>query len=124
MPRLRTILPQLRNNWFFIALLISCGLWCLFAPSLLGALLLSITVIRIVCTKSFPVILGGFLCSFLIVGGVLIFQWLKPVSLLPKEVRLSGQLMILPDEIQVDGDQVKFPANWIVKGRKYWHFTN
>ncbi len=118
MPRLRTILPQLRNNWFFIALLISCGLWCLFAPSLLGALLLSITVIRIVCTKSFPVILGGFLCSFLIVGGVLIFQWLKPVSLLPKEVRLSGQLTILPDEIQVDGDQVKFPANWIVKGKR------
>ncbi len=44
---------------------------------------------------------------FLIVGGILIFQWLKPVSLLPKEVRLSGQLTILPDEIQVDGDQVK-----------------
>lgn len=118
MPHLRTILPQLRNNWFFIALLTSCGLWCFFAPSLLGALLFSITVIRIVCTKSFPVILGGFLCSFLIVGGILIFQWLKPVSLLPKEVRLSGQLTILPDEIQVDGDQVKFPANWIVKGKR------
>ena len=55
--------------------------------------------------------------QFLIVGGILIFQWLKPVSLLPKEVRLSGQLTILPDEIQVDGDQVKFPANWIVKGK-------
>ena len=50
--------------------------------------------------------------------GILIFQWLKPVSLLPKEVRLSGQLTILPDEIQVDGDQVKFPANWIVKGKR------
>lgn len=118
MPHLRTILPQLRNNWFFIALLTSCGLWCFFAPSLLGALLFSITVIRIVCTKSFPVILGGFLCSFLIVGGILIFQWLKPVSLLPKDVRLSGQLTMLPDEIQVDGDQVKFPANWIVKGKR------
>lgn len=48
----------------------------------------------------------------------MIFQWLKPVSLLPKDVRLSGQLTILPDEIQVDGDQVKFPANWIVKGKR------
>ena len=42
----------------------------------------------------------------------------KASLLLPKEVRLSGQLTILPDEIQVDGDQVKFPANWIVKGKR------
>ena len=28
LPHLRTIFPQLRNNWFFIALLTSCGLWC------------------------------------------------------------------------------------------------
>ena len=61
--------------------------------------------------------MGGF-CAVFNSRGILIFQWLKPVSLLPKEVRLSGQLTILPDEIQVDGDQVKFPANWIVKGKR------
>ena len=35
-----------------------------------------------------------------------------------KRSPLVRQLTILPDEIQVDGDQVKFPANWIVKRQK------
>lgn len=90
-----------------------------FAPSLLGALLF-LSLLSVLSVQKVFLLYWEVFVQFLIVGGILIFQWLKPVSLLPKEVRLSGQLTILPDEIQVDGDQVKFPANWIVKakGRK------
>lgn len=107
---LKNLLISLNNHWFFPALLsIGTISFCL-NFSQVTFLLFIYSFVRIVCTKDKRLICLSFLCSFFCLIICLSILVKEKNSSLILEGEARGILKISPDDLSVDGDQLKLEA--------------
>ena len=104
---LKNQIQALNSFWFFPAALTASVVFFFLDPRLLSLLLLLALGIRIIATGQPAVIVVSFVCgiSLLVICGLLRYNEQRPQP--PQAVTINGQLMVMPDEIVVSGDQLQ-----------------